>query len=232
MCIISGAAVGAAAALSANIGLATTAVSTALTIAGMQQSQQQAQASMNFQAAQTAQQQDLAYRQAQQATNNDRKQQLTQYNGQVRAQQAAVSQYNKTLANTNDGVNRVYTQEQAKLLEVRDKAAFKAQENYAKAIGAKGRILAGGQTGQSIGLLALNEDRQLGFANAKENATLRSAEAQSEIAMGIGYDQAVSSINQAYSQIPQVPQAPTLAPDPIGIGKNLNLGIPNVPAYS
>lgn len=232
MCVISGAAVGAAAALSANIGLATTAVSTALTIAGMQQGQQQAQASMNFQAAQTAQQQDLAYRQAQQATNNDRKQQLTQYNGQVAAQQAAVNQYNKTLTNTNDGVNRVYTQEQAKLLEVRDQAAFKAQENYAKAIGAKGRILAGGMTGQSIGLLALNEDRQLGFANAKENATLSSAESQSQIAMGIGYDQAVSSINTAYSQVPQAPQAPELAPNPIGIGKNLNLGIPNVPAYS
>jgi hypothetical protein len=232
MCVISGAALGTAAALSANIGLATTAVSTALTIAGMQQGQQQAQASMNFQAAQTAQQQDLAYRQAQQATDNDRRQQLTKYNGQVAAQQAAYNQYNKTVGNTNDGVNRVYTQEQAKLLEVRDKAAFKAQENYAKAIGAKGRILAGGQTGQSIGLLALNEDRQLGFANAQENATISSAETQSQIAMGIGYDQAVGSINTAFSQVPQAPQAPVLAPNPIGIGKNLNLGIPNVPAYS
>ena len=208
------------------VSLGLSAVSTVAGIAtsafGIMQSQQQAQ----YQAAVQAQQLDIQYRQAQQQTFRDRQQQVQKFVGDVEAQQASVNQYLRQTANNNDALNKSYQQEQVKLSEARTQAAFKAQANYAKAIGNKGSILAAGQSGQSIGLLALDVDRQKGIATAEQNAGLRSAEASADVAMDVAYDQAQSSNNQAFSQVGLPVQAPTLAPDPIGQGKDLNLGIP------
>ena len=114
-----------------------------------------------------------------------------------------------------------------KLKEVKTKAAFKAQEIYAKSIGAKGKILSTGLTGQSIGLLALNEERRQGFALAEQDATVRSA----EMAMGTSMEgtrlKALSNINTIASRLDPPVMAPQLSPQPIGIGKDLGLGIPS-----
>lgn len=208
---------------------AVSAISTIGTIAGIassafgiMQSQQQAE----YQAKVQAQQMDLQYRQAQQATFRDRQQQVQKYVGDVEAQQASVTQYQRQILNNNSALNKSYSQEQVKLQEARSAAAFKAQANYAKAIGNKGSVLAAGQAGKSIGLLALDADRQQGFATAEQNASLRGAEASAAVGMDIAFTQAQSSNNQAFSQVGLPVQAPTLAPDPIGQGKDLNLGIP------
>lgn len=208
---------------------AATAISTIGTVAGIassafgiMQSQQQAQ----YQAAVAAQQADLQYQQAQQQTFRDRQQQVQKYVGDVQAQQAGVNQYQKQINNNNSALNKNYQQEQLKLQEARSSAAFKAQANYAKAIGAKGSVLAAGQSGQSIGLLALDADRQAGFATAEQNASLRGAETSAAVGMDIAYDQAKSANNQAFSKVGLPVQHPDLAPDPIGQGKDLNLGIP------
>ncbi len=216
MCIMVGAA--AASAIS-TIGTVAGIASSAF---GIIQSQQQAQ----YQAAVAAQQANLQYQQAQQQTFRDRQQQVQQYVGQVEAQQAGVKQYQKQINNNNSAANKSYQQEQVKLQEARSQAAFKAQSNYAKAIGAKGSILAAGQSGQSIGLLALDADRQAGLATAEQNASLRSAEASAAIGMDITYDQAQSANNLAFSKVGLPVKPPTLAPDPIGQGTDLNLGIP------
>ncbi len=216
MCIVAGTA--AAAALSTT----STIVGMASTAFGIIQSQQQAQ----YQAAVQAQQMDLQYRQAQQQTFRDRQQQVQQYVGQVEAQQQGVKQYQNQLNNNNSALNKNYEQEQLKLQEARTSAAFKAQANYAKAIGTKGSVLASGQTGQSIGLLALDADRQAGFATAEQNASLRGAETSAAVGMDIAYDQATSANNQAFSKVGLPVAHPDLAPDPIGQGKDLNLGIP------
>ena len=200
-------------------GLAISAVGT---VAGIAQAQQSA----NMQAAQYRQQMDLQYQQAQQQALQQNKAIQAQHQGQIRQEIAANQAYQQQLQNNNNAVNKSYVQEQAKLNEAKAKAAFQSQANYAKAVGAQGKILASGATGQSVGLLALDAERQQGFATAEQNATLRSAEAQSAIGMDIASEQAKSANNQAYSRLPAPTQAPVFADKPVGIGKDLGLGIP------
>lgn len=216
------AAMGAAAATNVALSVIGTVVSVASTGLGIYQSQQQAQA----QAAQSRMAMDLQYRQAQQQVNNERQQQILRHIGDVKSQQAAAISYQKQLFNNSEAANRVYTAEQFKLSEARARAAFKSQEILAKQIGATGRVLASGATGQSVGLLMNDAERQAGFARAQENATLRSAALSSAFAMENGFGEAVSANNLAFSRVPLPVQAPLLAPDAVGVGTNLGLGVP------
>lgn len=192
------------------------------TVAGIAQ----AQAGMEMQAAQYQQQQDLQYQQAQQQAAQQNQQIQAQHKGQVRQEIAARRAYEQQLQNNNTAANKTYVQEQAKLQEARAQAAFKAQSNYAKAIGNQGKVLASGATGQSVGLLVKDAERQEGLATAQANAGLRSAEAQSAVGMDIAFEQAKSANNQAWNKLPTPTQAPVFADKPVGIGKDLGLGIP------
>ena len=201
------------------IGLAISAIGT---VAGIAQSAQ----SMNMQAAQYKQQMDLQYQQAQQQADMQNKQIQADHQGRVRQEIAARRAYEQQLVNNNTAANKSYVQEQAKLQEAKAQAAFKAQSNYAKAIGSQGKVLASGATGQSVGLLAMDAERQEGFATAQASAGLRSAEAQSAVGMDIAFEQAKSANNQAWNKLPTPTQAPVFASKPVGIGKDLGLGIP------
>ncbi len=203
-----------------------TAASQVVGMVGTVASIAQAQASMNMQAAQYQQQNDLQFQQAQQQAAQQNRQIQAQHQGQIRQEIAANQAYQQQLQNNNNAVNKSYVQEQAKLQEAKAKAAFQAQANYVKSVGAQGKVLASGATGQSVGLLSLDAERQAGFATAEQNATLRSAEAQSAIGMDIASEQAKSANNQAYSRLPAPTQAPVFADKPVGIGKDLGLGIP------
>ena len=173
------------------------------------------------------QQQDLSYRQAQQQQNFQNQAIVQKHIGDVKAQQAAQLAAEKAYFFGDQAANAAFVSQQEKLKEIQTKAAFKSQEIYAKQIGGKGRILAEGGIGQSIGLLALNEERLAGFALAEQNASLRSA----EMAMGNSMEEtrlkALSNINVIASKTPTPVMTPTLAPQPIGIGKDLELGIPS-----
>ena len=123
----------------------------------------------------------------------------------------------------NEAANRTYVAEQAKLNEVRQKALFEQQNIIARSIGAKGSILATGRSGQSIGLLLQDVDRQAGFAEAQEMASLDSARDQAIISMDAAYLENQSSNNKAASSIgakpkdpylPKMPETPTL----VGLG--------------
>ena len=170
---------------------------------------------------------DLQYQQAQQQANMQNRQIQAQHQGQIRQEIAARQAYEQQLVNNNQAVNKSYVQEQAKLNEAKDKAAFQAQANYAKAIGAQGKVLASGATGQSVGLLQLDAERQAGFATAQQNASIRSAEQQAAVGMDIAFEQAQSANNQAWTRLPAPTQAPVFADKPVGIGKDLGLGIPS-----
>jgi len=218
-----------AAPVAAGISAIGTIAGMASSVFGIMQSQQQqqfAQQQAAMQQQQAIQNMDLQYQQAQRQVAQENQARANKYQGEVRMQQAQKLSYYQQLTNNNEALNKSYTQEQVKLNEAKDAAAFKAQANYAKAIGAKGKILAGGMSGQSIGLLALDVDRQKGFNDAQENASIRSAEAQAAIGMDSAYTQAKSANNQAYSKLTPNVQAPLMAPKPLGIGKDLNLGIP------
>ena len=192
---------------------------------GQQQAQQQQQAAA-MQAQQAQENMNQQYAQAQQSAFRDRQAQVQKHIGETRAQQANHLSYYRQLTNNNEAANKSYVQEQVKLNEARSAAAFKAQANYAKSIGARGKLLATGATGQSVGLLALDVERQQGFADAEQNASLRSAEQAAAIGADVAYTQAKSANNTAYSNLMPTVQAPLLTPDPSGVGDNLNLGIP------
>ncbi len=223
MCVAALAAIGPAVSMIGTIGgLASSAIGI---MQGQQQMQQQQQAAQ-MQAMQAQQNMDLQYQQAQQQSFQQRREQVQKHISDTRAQQANHLSYYNQLNNNNEAANKVYTQEQVKLNEAKTAAAFKAQSNYIKSIGARGKILASGASGQSVGLLALDVERQEGFKQAETNASIRSAEQQAAIGMDMGYTQAKSANNKAYSGLLPIAQAPQFAADPNGIGKDLNLGIP------
>jgi disulfide bond formation protein DsbB len=222
MCLPIAAAAGTAAAFANTMTVVGTVVSVASTALGIYQAQEQA----NYQATAARQQADMQYRQAQLQVNNERQQQILRHIGDVNSQQAAALSYQKQLFNNSEASNRVYTAEQFKLSEARAKAAFKSQEILAKQIGATGRVLASGATGQSVGLLMTDAERQAGFATAQDNASLRSAALNSAFSMENAMSENASANNIAYSRVPMPVQAPLLAPDPVGVGTNLNLGVP------
>ena len=202
--------------------LASLAVSAVGTVAGIAQSA----ASMNMQAAQYKQQMDLQYQQAQQQADMQNKQIQADHQSRVRQEIASRRAYEQQLLNNNTAANKSYVQEQVKLNEAKTKAAFQAQSNYAKSIGSQGKVLASGATGQSVGLLVSDAERQAGFATAAQNASIRSAQDQAAVGMDIAFEQAKSANNQAWNKLPAPTQAPVFASKPVGIGKDLGLGIP------
>ena len=167
----------------------------------------------------------VAHRNAQNQTQYERQVQVAKHIGDTRAYNAQVDATDRQVFNISEAANRAYMSEQAKLQEARNAAAFKAQQNYIKSITSQGRVLASGATGQSIGLLAMDAERQAGFSTAAENASIRSAELASTIAMDTTQLQQQSAMNQAQSRIGATPQAPLFAPMPSGPSP-LGLGIP------
>ena len=203
-------------------GLASSAIGI---MQGQQQAQQQQQAAA-MQAQQAQQNMDLQYQSAQRQAHSERQAQVQKHIGDTRIQQASTLAYYNQLNNNNEAANKSYVSEQVKLNEAKDKAAFQAQKNYAKAIGAQGKVLSSGATGQSVGLLALDVERQKGFADAEQNASIRSAEQAASIGMDTAFTQAKGANNTAYNNLTPTVQAPLMTPDPQGVGENLNLGIP------
>lgn len=211
MCVISAAAAGtAAAAMSANISIASLAIGTLTSVAGMAQQQ----AAANAQAQAQLQQQ-------RQAATRERQAAVRRHTGEVKAQQAQANAFDKNVKSINEGLNRAYVQQQVKEKEARTKAAFKSQEILAKSIASQGSVLATGATGQSIGLMALDAERQSGFATAEQDASIESARMSSAAQADMAFSQAQSQMNSAYSQLSAPVQAPIMAEAPGG-----PLGIP------
>ena len=214
------------------ISLAVSAVSTGFGIyQGQQQAQYQAQQARRAQQNQNRQLQEqarrdqLANNQAIEQARYQRQAQINQHQGQVRAMEASYKSYNQQIVNNDMAANRKYRTEQLKMKEARDVQAFKTQENYAKMIGAQGKVLAQGMTGQSIGAQVNDATRQAGFAEAKEAATLESKLTQGALAMEDTQIQQESANNQAWNALPAPVQAPQLASDPAG-GYTGSMGIP------
>lgn len=213
------AAAGAAAGFSQAISVAGLAISAIGTVAGIAQAQQQAAFAQQQAAIQT--------QNAQQQANFERMSQQAKHIGDVRAQQAATNSYVKQIFNNDSAANKVYMQEQAVMQEANAKAAFKSQEIYAKQIGAVGSVLSTGMTGQSVGLLALDAERQAGFAQAQSDASTRSAEIMSGIRSDMAFNRAESANNEAASRVPAPVSAPQMSPWPLGIGGKKDPGVPS-----
>lgn len=205
--------------------------------ARMAMQQEQSRSSQNLQRQITQSQMDLQREQSNASIRNNFMQQQRQVINQ-RAQIIAQNEIDRDIYQdqneeardqnllNNESANRGYVAEQAKLNEVRQKALFEQQNLIAKSIGAKGAILASGRSGQSIGLLLQDVDRQKGFAQAQEFASLDSARDQAIIAMDAIYLQNQTNNNKAASSIgakPKDPYLPKMPENPTLVG----LGIEN-----
>lgn len=167
------------------------------------------------------------YRQQQQQVINERESIMSR-------DQANKLNYQRTLESAqeqsrlnNQAANRTYMAEQAKIDEARKKAAFEQQAILAKSIGDKGKVLAAGRTGQSVGLLVNDIERQAGFALAQEGAMARSKGELATIGMESAFLQAQSENNRAASQVawnPSQPYLPQMPDTPAFIdGKELSI---------
>ena len=111
---------------------------------------------------------------------------------------------------------RASIQTQQALQEKANAAAFKGQQNLVKKIQAQGTVLASGQqSGQSLLMTLMEEDRQLGFKQAEINASLRDANVAHAINQyGINIDK-FSADNTAVNKLPAKPVAPGASLKPI-----------------
>ena len=154
------------------------------------------------------------WRQQRQQVQNERQAILKKYEGDRVGYQRSVELAREQIGLNNEAANRVYSAEQIKLMEAKKKAAFESQAILAKAIGARGSILATGRSGQSVGLLLKDVERQKGFAQAQADATFSSKRAAAIVAMEGGWLSAQSANAKAQSQIQMFPQDPYLPKDP------------------
>ena len=186
---------------------------------------QQEQSKANLQVQQANQSIMTQYEQQVRATNQERENIMSRFTADKSIYQRSVENAQKQFILNEDAVNTAYQQEQTKLQEVRQKAAFETQAQLAKSIGMKGKILASGRTGQSVGLLASDVDRQQGFVEAAKDASVRSATNAASIGMDTAFNQAQSANANAFSKIgfnpqqpylPEMPGSPRLV-DPIGL---------------
>lgn len=168
------------------------------------------------------------YQQQARSVNDERESLMGRYAADKLNYQRSKEQADNQYELNQQGLNTAYMQEQQKLAEVRKKAAFESQTALAKSIGAKGKILAAGRSGQSVGLLITDVERQSGFKVAAENASVESAEDAATIAMQGAQNQADSANAKAYSNVAWNPAAPymPLMPDQPNFVDPIGLGIP------
>lgn len=178
----------------------------------LQQRQQQQQYNLSIQ--QSNAQLINQYNQQVQQVNNDRAGIASRHAAEKLTYQRGLETSQEQARLNNEAANRVYMGEQAKINEAQKKAAFEQQAILAKSIGAKGSVLAAGRTGQSVGLLVNDVERQAGFAQAQELAMLDSTREQSLINMEGTFLQAESDNQKAVNNVSWNPADPYMPSNP------------------
>ena len=195
----------------------------------MQQRQQQQQ--MNLTIANNNAQMMNQYNQQQTQVLNERDSIMSRNQADKLNYQRSKETMDEQVRNNNEAANRVYMGEQAKINEAQKKAAFEQQALLAKSIGDKGKIMAAGRTGQSVGLLVNDVERQAGFNMAAEDAMAESKVEQSLLAMDSAFLQAQGQNNQAASRVaynPADPYLPRMPDKPSFIdGADFAIGTPS-----
>ena len=178
----------------------------------LQQRQQQQQYNLGIQ--QSNAQMVNQYNQQVQQVNNDRAGIASRHAAEKLTYQRGLETSQEQARLNNAAANRVYMGEQAKINEAQKKAAFEQQAILAKSIGAKGSVLAAGRTGQSVGLLVNDVERQAGFAQAQELAMLDSTKEQSLINMEGTFLQTQSDNQKAANNVSWNPADPYMPANP------------------
>ena len=131
------------------------------------------------------------------------------YSAQMSAYQRSEQAYKQQLQLNADAANRAYTSEQQKLQGEFMKASQEAQNRLSQSLQAQGTVLASGRSGQSIGLLMSDAEREYGrdLANIAQNLTFARQDYFTG-AEGI-YQQQKSANNVAASNRMLKPTAPS-----------------------
>ena len=182
--------------------------SRAQNLAQMAQSERQNQQSYNLQVIQSNQQIANQYNQQRKQVEAERTQIQKKYAGDRLGYQRELEQSSEQKRFNNEAANRMYIQEQSKMSEARKKAAFARQAALAKSIGAQGAILSSGRTGQSVGLLVNDAERQAGFEEAQAIATMEGQIQQAQIGMDSAFIQNASANTQADNRVGFNPESP------------------------
>ena len=172
--------------------------------------QRQNQDNLNLQVNQANAQTVNQYNVARQQVLNERTTIMAKNAADRLTYQRATEAANVQVQNNNEAANKIYVAEQSKVNEARKQALFEQQAILSKSIGNAGTVLAAGRTGQSVGLLTMDVERQKGFALAQQSATLDSKREAAVIAMDGGWLQAQNATNQVMSGLPFKPTDPYL----------------------
>ena len=161
------------------------------------------------------------YTQQREAVKQERSQLMLQNQTDRRVYQAGQETSAEQKRANAEAANRVYISEQQQLSEKRKESAFQAQTILAKSIGTKGSILATGRTGQSIGLLVIDAERQAGRATVQQEAMLKSDYDSALISMDNAFQQNLEGDRQADAQVgfnPEMPYLPQMPEVPNFVG--------------
>lgn len=182
---------------------------------------EQAAKAANLQVQQLNNQLADKYTQNKEAVRAEREQLLKKYETDKRVFQDSRETAQRQKLENRSETNRVYLAEQAKLEGKRREAAFEAQSILAKSIGAKGSILASGRTGQSVGLLLGDIERQAGFQKAQQTAMLEQDRVAAIIGMDDAFAQQKAADQRADAQVgfdPTMPYLPKMPEVPTFVG--------------
>ena len=182
---------------------------------------EQAAKAANLQVQQMNNQLADKYTQNKEAVRAERNQLMKKFETDKRVYQDSKETAQRQSLENATAANRVYVAEQAKLEGKRKEAAFEAQSILAKSIGAKGQILASGRTGQSVGLLLGDIERQAGFQKAQQTAMLEQDRVAALIGMDEAFEQNKAADRQAEAQIgfdPTMPYLPKMPEVPTFVG--------------
>ena len=161
------------------------------------------------------------YSQQREAVQRERDQLMLQNQTDRRVYQDSLETSEEQKVANAEAANRVYVAEQSQLSEKRKEAAFQAQTILAKSIGAKGAILATGRSGQSVGLLTLDTERQAGVQTAQKDAMLQADYDSALIAMDNAFQQNLAGNRQAAAKVgfnPEMPYLPSMPEVPNFVG--------------
>ena len=161
------------------------------------------------------------YTQQREAVKQERQQLMLQNQTDRKVYQDSVETSDEQMRSNAEAANRVYVAEQAQLSEKRKEAAFEAQTILARSIGAKGSILATGRTGQSVGLLVLDTERQAGRQTAQQEAMLKADYDSALIAMDDAFQNNLAGNRQAEAKVgfnPEMPYLPSMPEVPNFVG--------------
>jgi len=159
-----------------------------------------------------------AYTQAQQETNYANAVAQRQYEAQQQAYRQSEQAYAEQVRLNREAANRGYVSEQQKLQAEYRQAAEKAQQLSIQSLRQQGTILSSGRTGQSIGLLMADPEKQMGRDLATLGQNLGYAQQDYFTSTTGIFNELQSAQNVAQSNRMIQPTAPIGAPGPSALG--------------